>query len=102
MTLRCTLRPRFARGSTAPRKCPQPWSESERAPGHGSRPHAERVNEVHMPRLLITATNELSIELSPGNRFAIHPLWLRERCQDSKTIDLRTGQRLEDPSDFDL
>jgi len=55
-----------------------------------------------MSRLHITASNELTIELSPGNRFPIHPLWLRERCQDPKTIDLRTGQRLQDPSDFDL
>jgi gamma-butyrobetaine dioxygenase len=55
-----------------------------------------------MARLQITAANELSIELSQGNRFPIHPLWLRERCQDSKTIDLRTGQRWEDPSDLDL
>ena len=55
-----------------------------------------------MARLQITGSNELSIELARGNRFAIHPLWLRERCQDSKSIDLRTGQRLEDPSDLDL
>src|SRR5215471_7805538 len=55
-----------------------------------------------MSRLYITAATELSIELSPGVRFPIHPLWLRERCQDPKTMDLRTGQRLEDPSDFDL
>ena len=55
-----------------------------------------------MSRLQITAANELSIELSTGNRFPIHPLWLRERCQDSKSLDLRTGQRLEDPSDLDL
>jgi gamma-butyrobetaine dioxygenase len=55
-----------------------------------------------MSRLQVTAANELSIELSPGHRFPIHPLWLRERCQDSKTIDLRTGQRWEDPSDTDL
>jgi gamma-butyrobetaine dioxygenase len=55
-----------------------------------------------MSRLQITAANELSIELSKDNRFPIHPLWLRERCQDSKSLDLRTGQRLEDPSDLDL
>jgi gamma-butyrobetaine dioxygenase len=55
-----------------------------------------------MARLHITAANELSVEISPGSRFPIHPLWLRERCQDPKSIDLRTGQRLEDPSDFDL
>ncbi|MFL6605231.1 MAG: TauD/TfdA family dioxygenase [Steroidobacteraceae bacterium] len=55
-----------------------------------------------MSRLQITAANELTIELSKDNRFAIHPLWLRERCQDSKSLDLRTGQRLQDPSDLDL
>ena len=55
-----------------------------------------------MSRLQITAANELSIELSKGNRFPIHPLWLRERCQDAKSLDLRTGQRLQDPSDLDL
>jgi len=55
-----------------------------------------------MPRLQITASNELSIELAQGKVFAIHPLWLRERCTDAKTIDLRTGQRWNDPSDLDL
>ena len=55
-----------------------------------------------MARLQITGSKELSIEIAPGNRFAIHPLWLRERCQDAESIDLRTGQRLEDPSDLDL
>jgi gamma-butyrobetaine dioxygenase len=55
-----------------------------------------------MLRLLVTGSNELSIEPTRGKRFPIHPLWLRERCQDSKSIDLRTGQRLEDPSDLDL
>jgi gamma-butyrobetaine dioxygenase len=55
-----------------------------------------------MSRLHITAANELSIELAEGNRFPIHPLWLRERCKDARSLDLRTGQRLEDPSDLDL
>jgi gamma-butyrobetaine dioxygenase len=55
-----------------------------------------------MASLLITAPNELTIELAAANRFPIHPLWLRERCQDARTLDLRTGQRLEDPSDWDL
>lgn len=55
-----------------------------------------------MARLQITASNELSIELTQGSRFPIHPLWLRERCRDPQSIDLRTGQRLEDPSDLDL
>ena len=54
-----------------------------------------------MSRLHITAENELSIDLGSGRGFAIHPLWLRERCQDAKTIDLKTGQRWEDPSDLD-
>ena len=43
-----------------------------------------------MSRLHITAANELSIELAQGNSFPIHPLWLRERCQDPKSLDLRT------------
>src|ERR1700760_310437 len=55
-----------------------------------------------MSTLQITSPTELSIQLSGGGRFPIHPLWLRERCRDSKSIDLRTGQRLEDPSDVDL
>jgi gamma-butyrobetaine dioxygenase len=53
-------------------------------------------------RLHITAPHELSIELPGGDRFPIHPLWLRERCQDPKSLDARSRQRLEDPSDFDL
>jgi gamma-butyrobetaine dioxygenase len=44
----------------------------------------------------------LTIELGDGRRFPVHPLWLRERCLDPETIDLRTGQRLGDPSDLDL
>ncbi len=54
-----------------------------------------------MARLHITAANELTIEHAGGQRHAIHPIWLRERCQDARTLDLRTGQRLQDPSDFD-
>jgi gamma-butyrobetaine dioxygenase len=54
-----------------------------------------------MSRLQITGFNELSIEIARGHRFPIHPLWLRERCQDAESIDRRTGQRLEDPSDLD-
>jgi gamma-butyrobetaine dioxygenase len=54
-----------------------------------------------MPRLRITSPTELAIEHEAGERFAIHPLWLRERCSDPKSIDLRTGQRLQDASDFD-
>ncbi|HZO23116.1 MAG TPA: TauD/TfdA family dioxygenase [Steroidobacteraceae bacterium] len=54
-----------------------------------------------MSGLQITSPTELSIELTGGPRFAIHPLWLRERCRDAKTIDLHTGQRWQDPSDWD-
>ena len=43
---------------------------------------------------------QLSIERA-GESFAIHPLWLRERCQDAGSIDVTTGQRLHDPSALD-
>jgi len=56
---------------------------------------------LSMAQLRITAGNELSIEQADGQRYAIHPIWLRERCQDAATLDLRTGQRLQDPSDLD-
>jgi len=45
---------------------------------------------------------ELSLSKSDGSAFAIHPLWLRERCQDVASIDRNTRQRLYDPSDLDL
>jgi gamma-butyrobetaine dioxygenase len=53
-------------------------------------------------RLYITAPNELSLSRSDGAAIAIHPLWLRERCQDAASIDRATRQRLYDPSDLDL
>ena len=53
-------------------------------------------------KLRIDSPTQLSIEDGHGRHFAIHPVWLRERCQDSESIDLSTGQRLSDPSDFDL
>src|ERR1022692_1810423 len=37
-----------------------------------------------------------------GCAFAIHPLWLRERCQDVGSIDQTTRQPLYDPSDLHL
>ena len=55
-----------------------------------------------MARLLISSPSELTIELDGDRRFALHPIWLRERCRDAKSMDLRTGQRLHDPSDLDL
>src|SRR4029453_18615113 len=55
-----------------------------------------------MPRLHVRASREFSIELDDGRRFALHPIWLRERCRDPRSMDQRTGQRLQDPSDLDL
>lgn len=55
-----------------------------------------------MTRLYISSPGELSIEADGGARFPLHPIWLRERCRDAKSMDLRTGQRLHDPSDLDL
>ena len=55
-----------------------------------------------MPRLHIHPPRELAIELDDGQRFALHPIWLRERCRDPLSMDLRTGQRLHDPSDLDV
>lgn len=55
-----------------------------------------------MPHLRIRAPDELAIEFDDGQRFALHPIWLRERCRDSRSMDLRTGQRLHDPADLDL
>jgi gamma-butyrobetaine dioxygenase len=50
----------------------------------------------------IGGPTQLLLQGADGGSFAIHPLWLRERCQDSASIDLKTQQRLADPSDFDL
>jgi len=58
--------------------------------------------EQRTPRLTVTAPDELCIDDGNGRRFGIHPIWLRERCQDPASIDLHTGQRLGDPSDLDL
>jgi gamma-butyrobetaine dioxygenase len=44
----------------------------------------------------------LALQRADGSEQAIHPLWLRERCRDALSMDLRTQQRLQDPSDFDL
>jgi gamma-butyrobetaine dioxygenase len=41
------------------------------------------------------------LERADGSQEAIHPLWLRERCRDAASMDLRTQQRLHDPSDLD-
>jgi gamma-butyrobetaine dioxygenase len=53
-------------------------------------------------KLSITSPTQLSVRTADGGGFAIHPLWLRERCRDAASIDLKTGQRLYDPSDLEL
>jgi gamma-butyrobetaine dioxygenase len=53
-------------------------------------------------KLAVGSPAQLSIEDGSGRRFDIHPIWLRERCQDTASMDAFTGQRLHDPSDLDL
>ncbi|MGB9330465.1 MAG: TauD/TfdA family dioxygenase [Steroidobacteraceae bacterium] len=52
--------------------------------------------------LKIAGPTQLLLERSGGVAHPIHPLWLRERCRDAVSMDLKTQQRLQDPSDFDL
>jgi gamma-butyrobetaine dioxygenase len=54
------------------------------------------------PTVRISGPSELTLERADGSAVTLHPLWLRERCKDAASIDLRTQQRLQDPSDFDL
>src|ERR1700734_3479357 len=101
------------------RRSARPWSASAPAPVPASRRRADLMSSpapkpvqaaasasatasAAMARLCITDGNELTIEHRDGRRYAIHPIWLRERCQDASTIDLHTGQRLQDPSDLDV
>jgi gamma-butyrobetaine dioxygenase len=51
--------------------------------------------------LKIGGAAELTLVRPDGSEHAVHPLWLRERCQDAASIDLKTQQRLKDPSDLD-
>lgn len=53
------------------------------------------------PALRIGAPTQLLLDLGGGVAYPIHPLWLRERCRDAASMDLRTQQRLQDPCDFD-
>lgn len=53
-------------------------------------------------RVRIGAATELVLERADGSSETLHPLWLRERCRDPVSMDPRTQQRLQDPSDFDL
>lgn len=43
----------------------------------------------------------LRLRRADGGCVTLHPLWLRERCRSSASIDQRTGQRLYNPSDLD-
>jgi gamma-butyrobetaine dioxygenase len=52
--------------------------------------------------LQILPPDQVSIVREDGVEFPIHPIWLRERSQDPKSMDPLTGQRLHDPSDLDL
>ncbi len=52
--------------------------------------------------LRIASPTQLLLERPGGAAYAIHPLWLRERCRDAASMDLKTQQRWADPSDFDL
>ena len=54
------------------------------------------------PGLRIGAPAELKLVQPDGSEHAVHPLWLRERCRDATSMDLKTQQRLQDPSDFDI
>jgi gamma-butyrobetaine dioxygenase len=51
--------------------------------------------------LKIASPTQLLLERPGGAAYAIHPLWLRERCRDAASMDLKTQQRWADPSDFD-
>ena len=59
------------------------------------------MSTSRVPRVRIGAPNELVLERADGASQPLHPLWLRERCRDEASMDLRTQQRLQDPSDFD-
>jgi len=52
-------------------------------------------------KLRIESPTQLVVESADGPSFAVHPIWLRERCRDAASMDLITEQRLQDPSDLD-
>jgi len=60
------------------------------------------ASQSHSLKLKIGNTSQLYVEQPNGQQIGVHPLWLRERCQDSQSVDPQTGQRLHDPSDLDL
>jgi len=60
------------------------------------------MSNQRAPRVRLNGPTELVFERADGSLEPLHPLWLRERCRDAASIDLRTQQRLQDPSDFEL
>ncbi|MBS0366494.1 MAG: TauD/TfdA family dioxygenase [Proteobacteria bacterium] len=54
---------------------------------------------TQQPRLRVEAPDALVLEQSQGS-WRVHPLWLRERCNDAASMDPHTRQRLQDPADF--
>ena len=60
------------------------------------------ASQPHSLKLKIGNASQLFVEQPDGEQLGIHPLWLRERCQDSQSVDPQSGQRLHDPSDLDL
>jgi gamma-butyrobetaine dioxygenase len=57
---------------------------------------------MRSPALKILHPTQLALERADGTLVALHALWLRERCGDAVSMDTRTRQRLQDPSDFPL
>jgi gamma-butyrobetaine dioxygenase len=62
----------------------------------------ETVNGKGPATLKIESPTRLSVAHGDGECYAVHPIWLRERSPDASSVDLLTGQRLQDPSDLDL
>jgi gamma-butyrobetaine dioxygenase len=55
-----------------------------------------------MPEIRIAPDGATLEVVSAGESpFAIHPLWLRERCADLASLDQQTEQRLYNPSELD-
>jgi gamma-butyrobetaine dioxygenase len=57
---------------------------------------------MRSPALKIVNPTQLALERADGSLVPLHPLWLRERCCDAVSMDGKTRQRLQDPSDFPL
>jgi gamma-butyrobetaine dioxygenase len=79
--------------------------------GGAARGHREAA-DARLKAVPATSRNPVSFKVggpaellavrTDGSEYAVHPLWLRERCRDAMSMDLKTQQRLQDPSDFPL